>query len=87
MRQILGPMAQGRRVKVGIVGPDKRMEVWVDAELCEELWIAKRFIDTAVKHWLKINGLRAAVVELQSQRKGGDLLTSGYTNDGVGKHG
>ncbi len=86
MRQILRPIPQGRRVEVGVIRPDEGVEVWVDPESSEEIRIAKRLVNSAVKHGGEINGLSAAVVELQSQGKWGDLLTRSDTNYGVWEH-
>jgi hypothetical protein len=58
---------KNRGIKVCVVWPDQRMNLWIDLELVEKGWVLQRAIEFPLQHWAEVDELRDTVVEVYSQ--------------------
>ena len=76
---------QGRRIKIGTIGPNESLNFRVNLNLIEHGKITQRSIKFADKHKLKVDSLFTAVIKRNTQRVRPDNFDGTNAVDGVNK--
>jgi hypothetical protein len=65
---------KNRWIKVCTVWPDKRVDLWIDANLSKNCGIPQRTIQFSLQYRTKIDRLRGTVIKPDRQRKRRDFF-------------
>ena len=77
------PVVEGRGIEVRSIGPDKRVNLWIQPDVSEQVGILQRSIQLASQHRSKIDGLLRAIRELDPQSMDAYSLEGGDPMEGV----
>src|SRR6187551_3299412 len=77
------PVVKLSGVEIRAVWPADRVDLWVEADLREELGVGERAIDLAEEHWREVDRLAGAVRKPQTQREVVNLLNLCHALDRV----